>query len=231
MDDLNATFTDLYVLPDNNIENNKLECLEELYNIKGLKIINYNIGGINKNFNLIETLLSNKNKNSQPHILNVSETWLGINSRTKLEIKGYKYIRRDRKGVKKKKGGGFLIYYAENLNIDFDVYASYMISNDDLEFLPYIVNCDHNKVLVCHVYKPPNAKIDELDYLNNFLSKIPRSMHTLVCGDLNINMVRVSANRTHLECLCLSHSLKNYKQNHPNPLQKQQQFSHRSNLY
>ena len=150
MDDINTTFTNYNVLLDTTPSTSRLQCLEDLYDSCGLKIINYNIGGISKNFNLIEMLLSNKKQGQQPDVLNISETWLGKNSRIKLDIKGYKYIRKDRAGLRKKKGGGLLVYYAENLSIDTEVYENYMYSSDDFEMLPYLIKCKEENIIVCH---------------------------------------------------------------------------------
>ena len=183
--------------------------LMSMCNLHGLKIINYNIGGLSSNFDLIEILLNAKDKEKRVDILNVNETWLSSNSlKNDLKIAGYKYVRMDRVNINKTKGGGFIIYYADHLNIDFDCYKDKRISNDYFEFLPYKIKCKESRdILMCFFYKPPDGSHKNLSHIADFLENVQGNMSVILAGDSNIDQTKNSKPRDEFQSLCHNYNL------------------------
>ena len=149
---------------DNENQNQGNQDIELVKNVKGFKIVNYNIGGIGENFDEIETLLNESDPKKKFHVLQICESWLSNNSRKQnISVEGYSYIRKDRPLNKKKKGGGLVVYYCDFLDIDFDDYINDWVSGDDLELMYYKVKSrDASDIFILSIYRPPTSKLTVL---------------------------------------------------------------------
>ena len=183
--------------------------IEELTALEGFKIITYNIGSIDKNFESIERLLKIEDISNGIDILNVQETWLHKNSLfNNYNVPGYLTYRQDRPQNVKARGGGILIYYKENLNVDFKSYLAHNVSNEKIEILTYRILSKNSKALqVVTCYKPPDSFYKNLECLSPILNSFGSNTNVLLTGDLNINILHISPGKTFLENLCVSSSL------------------------
>ena len=197
-------------LPHETETDTHLACLENICNSNGLKIVNYNVGGLNtRNFELIESILHSNSNKGGIDLLNVSETWLKPKSRRKnLDIEGYKFLRQDRQSNVKSKGGGLITYYSDKLDVISQDFKRFNRNDENFELFIYKVKGIEGELIICHVYKPPNSKIENISPLNDFLSSLSQNCPLLVCGDLNVNQLLINRNKQYLDCVCLGHSLR-----------------------
>jgi len=94
---------------------------------------------------------------TQHDIITISETFLNENSTTDLSLPGFhKIIRKDRQRF----GGGVAVYVKEN--ITFKRKCQY--ENDNLEAIWIELNTIEGKILICTIYRPPNA----VDFWDSF---------------------------------------------------------------
>ena len=197
--------------------------IEHIVKIQGFKIATFNIGGICSNFIFLERLLSAGTLGEESlDILNVQETWLSVDShKIDISIPGFKYKRYDRPINKKSKGGGHLVYFRDSLDIDFDSYSKYNISNDSLELISYrVASLGDSNLQVISAYKPPDAKHSTLEQIIPLLDSLNQNTNVLLTGDLNTNLATHSRGKDLLEEICDTFSLKILNYTHPTHFSK-----------
>ena len=104
-----------------------------------------------------------------------------------------------RKDREHKKGGGVLIA-AKSL---FSPQRMHEFECDELEIVVVEIVCNKSKWLIVCLYRPPNAKTDYLDKLENVVERLQLSCHNyqgvMVVGDFNIDWTEQGQNRCRLE--------------------------------
>ena len=135
---------------------------------------------INELREIIQTLKSD--------IFAVSETWLNKSMATKnVKIDGYTFIRHDRDGRSKKRGGGVGIYIRSNLKYKI-IEKSVITDQQGVEFIWLEVESQSGKILVGTVYRPPNITYGQLGALEDSLHVHSSQYSHIIClGDFNVD--------------------------------------------
>lgn len=136
-------------------------------------------------------------ENTEVNILAITESFLNDTySDHEISLPGYKIIRRDRVG---REGGGIVIYIDNNTAFlrrkEFEV--------DDIEVIWLEIKPSYSKsILLCLIYRPPNAKADWISSFHNMLNLPYSSCHDIVIiGDFNFNML-VGGNNAWKNTVC-----------------------------
>ena len=118
-------------------------------------------------------------------ILAISETHLRCRTKDEdIYIPGYKIARRDR--TDGRKGGGSLIYFAEDLNA-FD--SSELTSNSSLEATWIDLSLHSQRLLIGSIYRPPDCSsfFDEFSVVMESLWR--KRSNIILLGDFNVNLL------------------------------------------
>jgi len=117
----------------------------------------------------------------RPVVLGLSETWLDESVLDgEVSIPGYSQYRRDRTS----KGGGVLVYVPESCHsrrrIDLE--------SDKTEAVWVEVHLKKSTILLCTLYRPPNADALVLESLSNMIERASaESKEIVLMGDMNCN--------------------------------------------
>ena len=134
-----------------------------------IKIASFNARSINKR----KDELFNYMKEENIDIINIQETWLNENSRFKCE--GYKMISTK---FTNRKGSGVATLIRNN--IKFKLIDIKRIGNE-IELIVCEIKIKRDYLRIINVYIHPNAKIDEMQVLNEYLE----NNKTILVGDVN----------------------------------------------
>jgi hypothetical protein len=151
---------------------------------KGLKLMHLNINHLRPKLDEIKILLSDQN----PDILCLSETFLKPKCSDRLlEQEGYTHIRKDRCG---KGGGGILCYINESVPFKRRV----DLENNEIEAILLETQYQSSRnVLVCVLYRPPNAKAVWFRHFGKLLDKMYMEKREIVIvGDVNIDLSNIT---------------------------------------
>ena len=118
------------------------------------------------------------------HVLGLSETWLNDNIPTgELAVAGFRSYRRDRGSGR---GGGLLVYVSECVT---SIRRS-DLEDTDLEILWIEVKLRKTKLLICNVYRPPDAKASWMDSMAVMVEKaVAEKAPVVIMGDFNCDML------------------------------------------
>ncbi len=113
-------------------------------------------------------------------IITISETWLGPNTKHKLDIPGYQTIfRRDRNND----GGGVAAYVANNIGAK----RRQDLESVDIEAMWLEVRAKNNKFLLSVCYRPPDDHVEFWTNIQHIVdnAKAETCKNILLTGDLN----------------------------------------------
>ena len=118
------------------------------------------------------------------HVLGLSETWLNDNIPTgELAVAGFSSHRRDRGSGR---GGGLLVYVSECVT---SIRRS-DLEDTDLEILWIEVKLRKTNLLICNVYRPPDAKASWMDSMVVMVEKaVAEKAPVVIMGDFNCDML------------------------------------------
>ena len=153
----------------------------ELSSFKGLKIGRLNVNGLLSKIHDVKVLLIALKLD----ILAISETHLQCRTKDEdIYIPGYKIARRDR--TDGRKGGGSLIYFAEDLNA-FD--SSDLTSDSSLEATWIDLSLHSQRLLIGSIYRPPDCSsfFDEFSVVMESLWR--KRSNIILLGDFNVNLL------------------------------------------
>lgn len=162
-----------------------------------LNVIHINARSIPRHIHEISDILSN----SKTDFCTVSESFLNNNTvPSGYEVDGFTLLRNDRQTF----GGGTAIYCSKAFN------SKIILKSDPgslVEFIFVEIRLSCTKVLLGAVYNPPPS-YNKISILEDALSSItPYYENIIVCGDLNINLLRPSQERHRLTSILSSFSL------------------------
>lgn len=150
-----------------------------------MKIGHINIRSILSGFNEFRNLILEQDFD----VIAVTETWLSdaVDSDV-VEIPGYQFLRKDRKG----RGGGVGAYVRNSfhyqvVNVDSPV-------SENLEYLLFQIKIQSKKIIIGTFYRPPNTNLSScIDDFDNILSTIcPMSDELFCMGDFNVNFFNLN---------------------------------------
>lgn len=122
-----------------------------------------------------------------PDAVFISETWLkSSHPDAVLAVNGYKLFRNDRADDKHAGGVAILLKKQYNARI-----LSKSTVYGESEFILIDITLPSTNILLGCVYKPPNCShlLNFFDVMDNFCG---RYQHIIICGDLNINLLKSS---------------------------------------
>ena len=152
-------------------------------NSPGLKIAHLNIRSLPKHLDEFKILMAD----NPFDVMCLSETWLNSTwSDIEVHIDGYNIIRRDRDDSQR--GGGTAIFYSTK----FMARQRLDLFVQDIETVWLELTLpNRKKILICSLYKPPNANFDAFKAsLVNVLEQLAsEGVETLVFGDFHCDML------------------------------------------
>lgn len=176
-------------------------------NLRGFKIINWNIRSLLKNHSELECILSDTNI----ELICLCESWLNKNITNGLIcLPNYNIIRLDR--ATKRKGGGLCMYIHHRLNYDVQKFSEFNCSNNDIELLIVCINLPCcTPIVVVHCYRPPSGNVDAaLNHLSNCIDSIS-NCELFIVGDFNLDYAKPrSPSITKLKVMERVNQLKQY---------------------
>lgn len=120
-----------------------------------------------------------------PDAVFISETWLNSTHQDAvLGVNGYKLFRNDRSSSRR--GGGVAILLRNHYKARI---LSKSTVDGESEFIIIEVTLLSNNILLGCVYKPPNCA-HLLNFFNVLDAYCGRYQHIVICGDLNINLLK-----------------------------------------
>ena len=158
---------------------------------KGLHMCNLNVRHILPKIDEIRLTLSNGNI---PDVLGICESFLETHHPDSLiSIDSFNFFRKDRSNTQTKSGGGLILYFRQSLNLK----RRYDLESSNIETLWAEVTLPNSKpVLICTVYRPPNACSEWIDLFEKELSVAQTTgFEFLLMGDFNIDMKSCSNNK------------------------------------
>ena len=134
-------------------------------------------------------------------VLGLSETSLDESVMDlEVEIPGFKHFRRDRS----RRGGGVMVYVPEQ----FKVVRRKELEDDAVEALWIEVRTVNMVVLVCNVYRPPDAPAVWFDDFASMMEKAAgERAERIVLGDFNCNMMKRDSTSLKLEGATMEYGL------------------------
>lgn len=127
-------------------------------------------------------------------VFGMSETWLnGTIGNAEIDMPNMKLFRKDRNG---RSGGGVLVYVSENIKS----FRRRDLELDEIEAVWIELIIKGMKVLVCNVYRPPDAKACWMDDFSVMMEKAANEREErVVMGDFNCNMMNIDYRGCRLE--------------------------------
>ena len=120
-------------------------------------------------------------------LVGITETWLTEEILTsEVNMEGFTLLRKDRKDLVKKRGGGVAIYVKNDIKI---------VERDDLNMplFPESIWCEliskGDKTLLGVCYRPPDSSVENNEALYSLINKIGRS-NVVIMGDFNYTELR-----------------------------------------
>ena len=119
---------------------------------------------------------------NKPDIIGIVETWLNEDQLdSELEIKDYKFLRKDRKNEFKSQGGGIIIYYKSELSM-VDITVDF---NSNIDHVWVKVYTSSSKpISMGFFYRPPDSTEEQEKFLIDMISKY-KTRNTILIGDFN----------------------------------------------
>lgn len=166
--------------------NCELDCAGDLF------ILHQNIRSFNANCDMLNDFLDRLKV--KPHVLVLTETWFTHD--TYSEIDNYESFHVSRQS---KAGGGVSIYV--DTKLCSSLVDDYCICNSDIEMCLVGVSLSgRSKLNVLGIYRPPGGNLDNFSSVlfDNVLSTISPMTASAVCGDLNVDLINLSASTVNI---------------------------------
>lgn len=127
--------------------------------------------------------------------MGLSETWLDSTvSNSEIGVSGFHIYRRDRST----RGGGILVYVSE----DVKCVRRQDLEGNWIEALWLEVKLKKKKLLVCNIYRPPDAKIEWMEHLQEMVEiGIQEKKPTIIMGDFNCDMLSLNSSTVRLKII------------------------------
>ena len=162
-------------------------------NNNAFSLIHFNARSLKSNFCKIQSLI--RNTKEEYSVIAISETWFDENTNnTDYQLDEYDMYFTSRTN---KRGGGVLLYINKNqesMKID-----TFSIAIDDLLeiiTIELILPNSKNKIISC-VYRTPGSDVDKFtSKIEEFLQQIKLSKHYYLCGDFNIDILKMENNKS-----------------------------------
>ena len=160
----------------------------------GINVLQLNIHGLFSKIDYLKELLSTLNNvRNQIDIIMLNKTWGKKEQEPLCHLDGYKSYFRHRTS---KKGGGIVIYYKSELEVDIIDNCDKFHEDCNFELLFVKVTSTklkQHKNLICGcIYRSPNSS--ETDFLNNYeklltvLKKVSNKI--IIGGDFNLDFIK-----------------------------------------
>ena len=133
------------------VDSNDLDLTDKLF-----RVIQLNVRGLINKQDKVSRLLHALGGLNKVNAVTLNETWLRTDTENKVDIPGYDYVGRIRRG-KKGRGVGFLISQTQKYRDRDDL----LPSNPQFESKIVELKTNNESVLVVSLYRPPNQHIDE----------------------------------------------------------------------
>lgn len=165
---------------------------EELSDIKGQKLLFFNVRSIFPRIHEMQMMFGNSNF----VCIGLSETWLTpLVKDSMIQINGFDIVRLDRSV--NKRGGGVLLFVRSDISqVPSIVLPSF--SNTNIEALSLVLKRPYQNLLcVSIIYIPPTANLTEtFAHLDNLAERITEhGLEWVIGGDFNINLLSTGDNR------------------------------------
>ena len=151
------------------------------FNAKGLNVAYLNVNRLMCKLDLIKLCIDQQSID----IFGIGETFLDFNiDDSTLQVHHYFLERGDRIG---KVGGGLVCFIKNNLNYK----RRYDLEDENIEtvWIELVFRSSAN-ILICMLYRPPNAPINWLEYFHSALDKAyNENKEMLALGDINIDFL------------------------------------------
>ena len=176
---------------------------------ENFSLFNLNIRSLPNKIGELEELVleSLTNENFRFSIIALQEIWQ-IKNKTQIDLEGFHpLIYKEREG---RRGGGIGLYI--DLKFRFETIEEFSLIREDFESLVLKVFLDDHKFkIIINLYRIPNSSIEVfLEWLNNMLVKLKsfNADEIILCGDLNINLIKYNEHALTNEFLnsLISHS-------------------------
>ena len=168
-----------------------LDWIDILKNVRGLTVASWNICSVVRKLDDLKLLL----EKSSIDILCLNETFLNDSIlNLELQINGYNFIRLDRNpNSGKQGGGGLLIYYKSNRNVNL-IQNSHLCT-PDVELCWIELSLPNSRpTYICPVYRAPDgSNLKFLECLDSSLSNPNLTLNSdqIVLGDFNIDLASI----------------------------------------
>ena len=150
---------------------------------KGIKLCCHNVNRISNKFDEVKyNLMFSENP---PDVLGCCETFLNdYTSDNEIEVKNYILNRKDRKHGE---GGGWIVYFSENLPFE----RKLNLELSDIETMWFEVKPNYRKsFLLCYVYRPPQSLVNWFDLFENEISNaMGINSDIILAGDFNLDVL------------------------------------------
>lgn len=155
-------------------------------------LIHFNARSLNSSFDKITNFISRSKVDYQ--VIAVTETWFDSDTNTAdFEIENYDMHSQPRLN---KRGGGVLIYTHKELECSKLKHFS-MAVDDLFEMITIEITIPNykNKIISC-IYRSPGSDVELFsNHIENVLQKVKRSKHLYICGDFNIDLLKIECNK------------------------------------
>ena len=143
-------------------------------------------------FNKLDELQVFLENRSRALVLGLSETWLDSSLLdAELEVPGFSLYRKDRN----RRGGGVMVYVSN----DVKAVRRGDVEEVGIEALWIEVKTSKMRMLVCNVYRPPDAKAEWIDEVAGMIEHAVQEGKTVVVlGDFNCDMLRPNSHACRL---------------------------------
>lgn len=158
---------------------------------KTLSLIHFNCRSLPKNFIKINEFLDSfKNKFK---LIALSETWINEERDIDLHINGYDLHVNNRSN---RSGGGVALYIDSNLKYRL-VECLTVVIDDLMECIAVEIELERrrNMVVAC-VYRKPGSNVETFkDSLDDLMKDLNANKSLILCGDFNIDLLKVSTHK------------------------------------
>lgn len=165
---------------------------------KGFSLIHFNCRSLYKRFDAINDFLNNLKGKFK--LIALSETWIDEERGDAFHMDGYTLYHFNRKN---RKAGGVAFFVSSDLKSK--VVQSMTIALDDLmECITVEIDLEKSRnIMVTCIYRKPGSLIETFTdaFEENLLSKVNGNKKYFFCGDLNIDLLKVSIHKASADYL------------------------------
>lgn len=158
---------------------------------KAFSIIHFNCRSLPKNFTKINEYLDTFK--SKFKLIALSETWINRENNIDLHISGYDLYVTSRAN---RSGGGVALYVDSDLKCR-PVECMTSVIDDLMECIAVEIELERTRnIVVACVYRKPGSNVDTFkDSLEELMNGLNENKTLIICGDFNIDLLKVSAHK------------------------------------